>query len=132
MVPDESRHNYNLDLLFIFFSPGASGVSVSAVEGESVTLPVEHKKSQDDRIKWYFNDDRIAESFGNQSKVCADDQCKETFTDRLKLDYETGILTITNTRTTDSGVYKLLLISQNTEEIFDVTISGELLLFSCG
>ncbi|XP_056304465.1 uncharacterized protein LOC130216597 [Danio aesculapii] len=117
---------YVLLALCVFCLCGVSGVSVLAREGESVTLPVEHTKSQDDRIKWYFNDERIAEIFGNQSKICADVKCKETFTDRLKLDNETGFLTITNSRTTDSGVYKLLIMIQNTEETFNVTICAEI------
>ncbi|XP_016388100.1 uncharacterized protein LOC107723883 isoform X2 [Sinocyclocheilus rhinocerous] len=76
-------------------------------EGESVTLESRVIKNPNNSMTWYFNDTRIAEITGDQRKICTDDQCKERFRDRLKLDHQTGSLTITNTRTTDSGEYKL-------------------------
>uniref|UniRef100_A0A8C1EAV7 Zgc:171490 n=1 Tax=Cyprinus carpio carpio TaxID=630221 RepID=A0A8C1EAV7_CYPCA len=82
-------------------------------EGESVTLDPGDIKNKDDVMVWYFNDSLIAEITGDQSKICTDDECKERFRDRLKLDHQTGSLTITNTRTTDSGDYKLLISSRN-------------------
>ncbi len=96
------------------------------MEGDSVTLYTGLIKSQQERIKWYFHVDRIAEITGDQSKICTDVQCKDRFRDRLKLDHQTGSLTITNTRTTDSGLYQLEIISRNTEIIFNVTVRGEL------
>ncbi len=83
----------------------------SVVEGESVTLDLGVAKKTNDSMTWYFNDTLIAEITGDQSKICTDDQCKERFRDRLKLDLQTGSLTITNTRTTDSGLYKLQITS---------------------
>uniref|UniRef100_A0A8C2BNR8 Immunoglobulin domain-containing protein n=1 Tax=Cyprinus carpio TaxID=7962 RepID=A0A8C2BNR8_CYPCA len=98
----------------------------SVKEGESVTLdPV--VKNLNDLKMWYFNEILIAEITGDQSKICTDDQCKERFRDRLKLDHQTGSLTIMNTRTTDSGEYKLLINSSrfNIIKTFRVTVSGE-------
>uniref|UniRef100_A0A671M3B5 Immunoglobulin domain-containing protein n=1 Tax=Sinocyclocheilus anshuiensis TaxID=1608454 RepID=A0A671M3B5_9TELE len=85
---------------------------LSVMEGDSVTLHTDVKTNQQHRVTWYFNDTRIAQITGNQSKICRDDQCKERFRDRLKLDHQTGSLTIMNIRTTDAGVYQLQTISR--------------------
>ncbi|XP_059399372.1 carcinoembryonic antigen-related cell adhesion molecule 1-like [Carassius carassius] len=96
----------------------------SVKEGESVTLDPGETKSPNDVITWYFNDILIAEITGDQSKICRDDQCDERFRDRLKLDHQTGSLTITNTRTTDSGLYHLQIGSSRISIIksFCVTV----------
>ncbi|ROL55116.1 hypothetical protein DPX16_0811 [Anabarilius grahami] len=114
---------------------GVSGVdtdevSVSVVEGDSVTLITGVETKHQDRIRWYFNDIRIAQINGDQSKTCTDVQCNgdtERFRDRLKLDHQTGSLTITNTRNTDAGKYELKISSgsSESEKIFSVTIRGE-------
>ncbi|XDV23605.1 hypothetical protein PO909_028116, partial [Leuciscus waleckii] len=83
---------------------------MKSMEGDSVTLHTGVKTNQEDRIKWYFNDTRIAHINGDLSDVCTDVQCKERFRDRLKLDHQTGSLTITNTRNTDSGEYKRQIV----------------------
>ncbi len=102
------------------------GVSVSVMEGDSVTLHTDVEINQQDTMKWYLNDFRIAQIIRNQSKICTDDQCKERFGDRLKLDHQTGSLIITNTRTTDSGDYKLLISSiKIIQKIFHVAVYGE-------
>ncbi|KAL0153102.1 hypothetical protein M9458_051596, partial [Cirrhinus mrigala] len=92
------------------------GVSVSVMEGDSVTLLTGIKKKQEDRIRWYCNDTRIAQISGDPSKTCTDVQCNEgteRFRDRLKVDHQTGSLTITNITSTDSGVYQLKIFSSN-------------------
>ncbi|XP_016349464.1 uncharacterized protein LOC107694309 [Sinocyclocheilus anshuiensis] len=113
---------------------GASGVDsdeVSVMEGDSVTLNTDVETNQEDRIMWYFNYDRIAQITGNHSKICTDDVCPERFRDRLKLDHVTASLTITNTRTTDSGLYKVQIISSSSNSFsirrsrsFSVTVTG--------
>uniref|UniRef100_A0A8C1RCJ7 Immunoglobulin domain-containing protein n=1 Tax=Cyprinus carpio TaxID=7962 RepID=A0A8C1RCJ7_CYPCA len=121
----------------------------SVKEGESVTLDPGVIKNPNDLKVWYFNYTRIAEITGDQSKICTDDQCDERFRDRLKLDHQTGSLTITNLRTTDSGLYKLEITNCNSSNIsitiiksFSFTVTGSgmssaeqeyvlLLLFCC-
>jgi len=105
-------------------------VSVSVMEGDSVTLNTGVQKNQQEYIKWYFKDIRIAQINGNLNKSCTDVQCNEgteRFRDRLKLDHQTGSLTILNTRTSDSGVYKLHIISSSSdsETTFSVAVHGE-------
>ncbi|XP_026121261.1 uncharacterized protein LOC113100982 [Carassius auratus] len=80
-------------------------------EGESVTLDPGETKHPNNVMTWYFNDILIAEITGDQSKICRDDQCDERFRDRLKLDHQTGSLTITDMRTSDSGLYELTIIN---------------------
>ncbi|KAK7136703.1 hypothetical protein R3I93_016908 [Phoxinus phoxinus] len=82
----------------------------SVNEGESFTFDPGVIKNPDDVMTWYFNEARIAEITGDQSQICTDDQCKERFRDRLKVN-QTGSLTITHTRNTDSGVYHLEIFS---------------------
>uniref|UniRef100_A0A8C2BNS4 Immunoglobulin domain-containing protein n=1 Tax=Cyprinus carpio TaxID=7962 RepID=A0A8C2BNS4_CYPCA len=121
----------NLFILFTlstFFVSGASGletdvVSVSVMEGDSVTLHTGVETNQQDRMKWYFNDTRIAQLIGDQSKICTDDQCKERFRDRLKLDSHSGDLTIMNIHTTHSGVYKLQIFRRRViQKIFNIAV----------
>ncbi len=99
-------------------------------EGEHFTLDPGVIKTTNDVMTWYFNDTCIAEIAEDQCKICTDVQCNdgtERFRDRLKLDHQTGSLTITNTRTTDSGLYKLQISSSGFSIIrsFRLTDAGE-------
>uniref|UniRef100_A0A8C1UG76 Ig-like domain-containing protein n=1 Tax=Cyprinus carpio TaxID=7962 RepID=A0A8C1UG76_CYPCA len=103
----------------------------SVKEGESVTLDT-HVINKPDNLMWHFDEIVIT---GDQSNICTDVQCEyseERFRDRLKLDNQTGSLTITNTRTTDSGLYKLQITSYSTirvtsEKSFSVTVIGNVM-----
>ncbi|KAL1251745.1 hypothetical protein QQF64_019541 [Cirrhinus molitorella] len=123
-----------ISVFLFFFVHGVCGVeknggSVFVMEGDSVTLHTDFKTNQKKDIKWYFNGTRIAQITGDFSKTCTDVQCNEgteRFKDRLKLDHQTGSLTIMNTRTTDSGLYELKIISirSSSEKTFSVTVYG--------
>ncbi len=100
------------------------------MKGDSVTLHTDVKIKQQDTIRWEFNHSQIAVITGDLRHICTDVQCengKERFRDRLKLDNQTGSLTITNIRTTDSGLYYLEIFNSNnnSEIIFSVTVNGE-------
>ncbi|XP_058617392.1 uncharacterized protein LOC131530901 isoform X2 [Onychostoma macrolepis] len=92
------------------------------MEGDSVTLNTDVETNHEDRIMWYFNDSRIAQIIGNQSKICTDAECPERFRDSLKLDHQTASLTITNINTTDSGAYHLQINNRNHEKMFNVAV----------
>jgi len=117
-------------ILFIS-SPGVFGADdtdrVSVMEGDSVTLHISVKQIQQERIKWYFNDTCVAQINGDPytDNQCHDDS--ERFRDRLKLDHQTGSLTITNISTIDAGLYKLQIISgdSDSEKTFSVSVLGE-------
>ncbi|XP_048038175.1 uncharacterized protein LOC125263231 [Megalobrama amblycephala] len=124
---------YSLTLyIWCLFSQGASGADteeVSVMEGDSVTLHTGVETKQHEKIRWYFNDIRIAQITGDLSRICTDVQCNEgteRFRDRLKLDNQTGSLTITRTKHTDAGVYQLSITSSSgsRKKIFTVAVLG--------
>ncbi len=99
----------------------------SVKEGESVTLESGEINKTNYSMAWYFNDICIAEIIKDPSEICTDDQCKERFRDRLRLDHQTGSLTITDTTITDSGLYQLQIrrIRFSIIKSFIVTVTRE-------
>ncbi len=117
--------------------PATKRDEVKTNKGESVTLDSGEIKKTNDVMTWFFKDIGIAQITGDPNKTCTDIQCNngsEKFRDRLKLDHQTGSLTITNTRTTDSGVYKLQFSSSNSSfsitrvKTFNATVFGEYII----
>ncbi|XP_058616361.1 uncharacterized protein LOC131530226 [Onychostoma macrolepis] len=119
-----SHNDSNIAKIFSVTVSGESSINRKSVnEGESVTLDAGVMKNPNYVMTWYFNEILVAEITGDQSKICTGEQCEERFRDRLKLDHQTGSLTIMNTRTTDSGLYTLKIISSsNIISHFSVTV----------
>nr|XP_055074529.1 uncharacterized protein LOC129454073 isoform X2 [Misgurnus anguillicaudatus] len=101
--------------------------SVSVTEGKSVTLQTDVKLQTDDLILWRFGDESILIAKGdiedNKTSVYDDDD--ERFRDRLKMNDQTGDLTITKSKTKHTGVYQLKISSnkQTLYKTFSVTVS---------
>ncbi|XP_067258682.1 SLAM family member 6-like [Chanodichthys erythropterus] len=82
--------------------------SVSVKEGDSVTLNLIEKQT-DEVIEWRFGHNNILIARINRQNnkgTFYDDSAGGRFRGRLKLD-QTGSLSITNSRNTDSGLYKV-------------------------
>ncbi|KAK9980445.1 hypothetical protein ABG768_000053 [Culter alburnus] len=95
--------------------------TVSVMEGDSVTLNIEVQKYL--LIMWRFGNTRIAEVNRLTQTNSTYDGPDGRFRDRLKLD-QTGSLTVTNTRTTDSGLYTVTVISKDTKYMsFNLTVN---------
>ncbi|XP_052446764.1 uncharacterized protein LOC127988182 [Carassius gibelio] len=97
--------------------------TVSVMEGESITLHIDVSEEQKYfLIQWMFGSIRIAEVNRLMQTSSTYGGPDERFRDRLHLD-QTGSVTILNTRTTDSGLYKVTVISSETSYMtFNVTV----------
>ncbi|ROL55103.1 hypothetical protein DPX16_0798 [Anabarilius grahami] len=89
---------------------GVFGDSVSVMEGDSVTLYTDLTEiCEDEDILWRFGAEKslIAKISIENQIFSTFNGPDERFRDRLKLDDQTGSLTITNIRTEHAGVYQL-------------------------
>ncbi|KAK7136760.1 hypothetical protein R3I93_016960 [Phoxinus phoxinus] len=90
----------------------------SVMLGDSVTLDSGVSEVQlTNNIEWRFDNSRIAYTINGNPKY--DD---ERFKDRLKLE-RNGLLTINDTRTTDTGVYKFRTIINNKESTKTISVT---------
>ncbi|XP_048037645.1 uncharacterized protein LOC125262818 isoform X2 [Megalobrama amblycephala] len=107
------------------FGADEDGVKRESVKkGDSVTLDTGvTDKHKINKILWMFRDDVIAVMYKNDETSYPDD---ERFRDRLKLDNQTGSLTINNTRVTDSGLYEAQINLNDglSYKRFNVTVSA--------
>ncbi|XP_067236947.1 SLAM family member 5-like [Chanodichthys erythropterus] len=81
--------------------------SVSAMEGDSVLLKPGVPELLRNRILWTFGDQGALIALIDAGQISLFDGPDGIFTDRLKLDNQTGSLTINSSRTTDSGLYEV-------------------------
>lgn len=105
-------------------------VSVSLKEGESVTLHTDVSEIRNiGVIDWRFGGILIAGIDGEGNKYAAqDDVLGGSLRDRLKLDGQSGDLTIRNIRITDSGIYEVTNYTRTFRKTFSV--NGEYLMLS--
>uniref|UniRef100_A0A673KIW1 Immunoglobulin domain-containing protein n=1 Tax=Sinocyclocheilus rhinocerous TaxID=307959 RepID=A0A673KIW1_9TELE len=87
--------------------------SVSVMEGDSVSLESGVTEiHDDDLITWMFGlSETLIAQINKKSKLFSTSHGDVAgFRDRLKLDHQTGSLTITNIRTEHAGVYEILIV----------------------
>ncbi|XP_043078903.1 uncharacterized protein LOC122327536 isoform X1 [Puntigrus tetrazona] len=97
--------------------------TISATAGDPVTLHSRNDMHRYLLIKWMFGSTRIAEIDRLTQTNSTYDGPGGRFRDRLQLD-QTGSLIITNTRTTDSGLYTVTVFSSETSYTsFKVTVN---------
>ncbi|XP_057182183.1 uncharacterized protein LOC130549053 isoform X2 [Triplophysa rosa] len=125
-----------MELCLIFLSyltclivNGVFGDEVKSVmEGHSVTLNTDVIKHKDDLIVWRYGPENtlLATINGKAINTQLYDGDDGRFRDRLKLNDRTGDLTISDIRTSDSGLYTLKISSNNrvSYKRFNVTVSG--------
>ncbi|XP_016117107.1 uncharacterized protein [Sinocyclocheilus grahami] len=104
--------------------------SVLVMEGESVTLNTDVTVTQRNKILWKFGDQGVLIALLDDNEVSLFNGTEGRFRDRLKLDHQTGSLTIMNIRTTDSGLYELNIKGGPGARVkkFNVTVYSHLLI----
>ncbi|XP_058617923.1 uncharacterized protein LOC131531269 isoform X2 [Onychostoma macrolepis] len=119
----ENTYRFNVTVYSVFADSDAVK-SVSVMEGDSVSLQTHTELQTENLITWTFGrpETRIAEINKDTGRFSTYDVLDGRFRDRLKLDHQTGSLTITNTRTTDSGLYQIIIIRRKTTFRFNVTV----------
>ncbi|XP_048054310.1 uncharacterized protein LOC125273084 [Megalobrama amblycephala] len=117
-------------LVGVFGSETNETQSVPVMEGDSVTLYIDAAEIQKgDNILWKYGAEKqiIAEISRNYGLFITYDGPDGRFRDRLKLDNQTGSLTITNITTEHDGVYQLEISGvELTTKTFSVSVYARL------
>uniref|UniRef100_A0A9J8D1N6 Ig-like domain-containing protein n=1 Tax=Cyprinus carpio carpio TaxID=630221 RepID=A0A9J8D1N6_CYPCA len=104
--------------------------SVSVMEGDSVSLQTNTELQTDDQITWAFGPSAVfLAQLQKETRIVITHDPDGRFRNRLKVNNQTGSLTITNTRTTHSGLYQIITSSsrsRNTTYKFNVTVFARL------
>nr|XP_055072926.1 uncharacterized protein LOC129452880 isoform X4 [Misgurnus anguillicaudatus]XP_055072927.1 uncharacterized protein LOC129452880 isoform X4 [Misgurnus anguillicaudatus]XP_055072928.1 uncharacterized protein LOC129452880 isoform X4 [Misgurnus anguillicaudatus]XP_055072929.1 uncharacterized protein LOC129452880 isoform X4 [Misgurnus anguillicaudatus] len=97
---------------------------ISIMKGDSVTLHTDLTDVQRDHVMWWISDTVIAEIDGNAQIISTYDGADGRFGDRLKLNNQTGDLTITDIRSTEVGLYNLEIsgIRHTLHKMFFLTV----------
>uniref|UniRef100_A0A8C2GYA5 Ig-like domain-containing protein n=1 Tax=Cyprinus carpio TaxID=7962 RepID=A0A8C2GYA5_CYPCA len=100
----------------------------SVMEGDSVTLHTDVTDiHEDDEIMWNFGAEKSLIAQINRASGVFSTYNDGRFRDRLKLDDQTGSLTITNITTKHAGYYKLEIIAaQLSSKTFSVSVYARL------
>ncbi|XP_016308416.1 uncharacterized protein LOC107662818 [Sinocyclocheilus anshuiensis] len=122
-----TTYRFNVTVSGVFADSDAVQ-SVSVMEGDSVSLQTNSELQTEDEITWTFghSETRIADINTKHRIFSTFDVLDGRFRNRLKLDHQTGSLIITNSRTTDSGLYQVTIISSMRQitNRFNLTVSG--------
>ncbi|XP_042568212.1 SLAM family member 5-like [Cyprinus carpio] len=104
--------------------------SVSVMEGDSVSLQTNTELQTEDQITWAFGPSAVfLAQLQKETRIVITHDPDGRFRNRLKVNNQTGSLTITNTRTTHSGLYQIITSSsrsRNTTYKFNVTVFASL------
>ncbi len=99
------------------------------MEGDSVTLKTNATEVQQaDDILWKFGANKsLIAKMKKQQQIFSTFNCTDgRFRDRLKLDNQTGYLTITNITTQHAGLYKVDITGEKlSSQTFNVSVYGE-------
>ncbi|XP_051763482.1 SLAM family member 5-like [Ctenopharyngodon idella] len=117
-------------LCYMWHMAGVFGDSVSVMEGDSVTLYTDLTEIyEDDHILWKYGAENFLIALMNRAAGIfnTSDAPDGRFRDRLKLDDQTGSLTITNITTEHAGVYKLEIRAvKRSSKTFNVSVYARL------
>ncbi|XP_059399356.1 SLAM family member 9-like [Carassius carassius] len=121
-------HKFVLFCLCCWGLTGVFGDSVSVTEGDSVTLHTDLTEiPEEDDILWRFGDEKSLIAKMKKKQIFTYNETDERFRDRLKLDDQTGSLTITNISTEHSGDYHLEISGAKlTSKTFNVSVYARL------